>query len=113
MIGNYQDDAINRRNAAAVQASIDRIARLEAERFSTSYLRHAPQKPNWQKLTPGEKRLIDEDLMARGREARQKRKNAKKVSAETLWHAGRYAAGARDEEAIEANLKYRQARGLK
>jgi hypothetical protein len=105
MLGRYQDPEITRRNGEAIHAA---ILRLEAERFDISYKDFAPKREP--KLTPGEKRVLEEDLMAKGRKAK---KPANEIDGKTIWNAGRYAAGARDQAAQEANAKMRSAKGLK
>jgi hypothetical protein len=105
MLGHYQDPEITRRNAEALKAA---VARIEAERFDISYKDFAPKRA--QKLTASEKESIENELIAKG----SRRKNpGVDVDGKTIWNAGRYAAGARDKEAQEANARMRAAKGLK
>lgn len=85
----------------------DFLKRLEAERFDISYRTISEQRR--ERLTPGEQRVLQEDLISRA----QRSRSETVLTAETIWNAGRFAAGARDEKAITANDALRAAKGLK
>lgn len=86
----------------------DLQARLEAERFDISYKSFKPAAAV--QLTPGEKRVLEADLISKGQARRKKKTQGKGLDASTIWHAGRFAAGARDQEAQEANALMRANR---
>lgn len=88
----------------------DLMSRLEAERFDISYKQFKARLPFTASLTPGEKRVLEQDLIAKGEARRRKNKAAKGLDAKTIWDAGRFAAGARDAEAIAANDQMRANR---
>ena len=88
----------------------DLMARLEAERFDISYKNFKAKTPAVKQLTAGEKRVLEEDLLAKGQRRRRKNYQAKGLDAKTIWDAGRFAAGARDPEAISANILMRTNR---
>ena len=108
-LGKYQDPAIAKANAEALRAGIARIAAIENERFDISYKDFRPQPEK--QLTPGEKRVLEDELMARG--GYKKRQKGKKISADAIWNAGRYAAGARDAQAQEGHALLQASRDIK
>lgn len=101
-LGKYQDPEQTRATAKALQNAIDRLPALERERFDVSYrdVKPAPRQ------TRDEVNAKTEDLLVRMSKARGAA--GAKFSAEQnrlLWNAGRYAQGARDNDAVVAHKR--------
>jgi len=101
-LGKYQDPKQTKATADALQRAIDRLPAIERERFDVSYrdIRPAPRQ------TRDEVNAKTEELLVRMSKA--KGAAAAKATREQnslAWHAGRYAQGARDKDAVAAHKR--------
>lgn len=74
------------------------LQRLEAERFDVSYLNYRPSVKTYD-----HEAWLDERKAQDAARAERLRVRKRNLRAQTVWDAGRFAAGARDEVAVEAD----------